>query len=48
MVFSKKMCPKQQPAYLLCVVLKRLNDVNYLIRLEGGGGAISVSFITTN
>ena len=27
---------KLQPAYVLCVVLKRLNDVNYLIGLEGG------------
>ena len=28
--------PKLQPAYVLCVVLKRLNDVNYLIGLEEG------------
>ena len=28
--------PKLQPAYLLCVVLKRLSDGNYLIGLEGG------------
>ena len=37
--------PKLQPAYVLCGVLKRLNDVNYLIGLEG---AVSVLFIMTN
>ena len=32
--------PKLQPAYVLCVVLKRLNDVNYLIGLEGGSQCV--------
>ena len=31
---------KLQPAYVLCVVLKRLNDVNYLIGLEGGNQSV--------
>ena len=31
-----RISPKLQPAYVLSVVLKRLNDVNYLIGLEGG------------
>ena len=29
--------PKLQPVCVLCVVLKRLNEVNYLIGLEGSG-----------
>lgn len=32
--------PKLQPIYVLCVVLKRLNDVNYLIKLEEGGSRV--------
>ena len=32
--------PKLQPAYVLCVVLKRLNDVNFLIGLEGANQGV--------
>ena len=32
--------PKLQPKYVLCVVLKKLSDVTYLIRLGGGGNRV--------
>ena len=31
---------KLQPKYVLCVVLKKLSDVTYLIRLEEGGNSV--------
>ena len=32
--------PKLQPAYVLCVVLKRLSDLNYFIELESGSRCV--------
>ena len=35
-----RISPKLQPKYVLCVVLKRLSDVTYLIGLEKGDNRV--------